>query len=264
MSLPRVVLVLIQAFANHIAFIPPNPTPQKARYHTDELYILQIAPLIFKIHQIIIWICTFFEVLYYVGTFVPAPLPPTQSTSPLSSLSALPSLICPSSSSPSSPSSPLTLTPLFLIGVSACVLGTYIRLDCFKTLGHLFTFDLTLLPEHRLITSRFYRYVRHPAYTGSMLLVMGLAFSHLSEGSWLTECGPLSVRYPFSGLMGSAAEGGGKRVAAVVIWASWWIWTLAVGISRADAEDKQMKKVFGREWEEYAANVPWWFFPGLI
>jgi len=132
------------------------------------------------------------------------------------------------------------------MGVLAVVLGSYIRLDCFKALGELFTFDLTVQPNHRLITSRFYGYVRHPAYTGSMLLVIGLALSHLTEGSWLTECGPLNAH-------GSA----------VVVWAGWWMWTLAVGLSRAAAEDKQMQKLFQGEWERYAANVPWWFFPGL-
>ncbi|KAF9495908.1 hypothetical protein BDN71DRAFT_806382 [Pleurotus eryngii] len=230
MSLARVVLVLIQAVSNQWACTPPNPTPPKARYHTDELYILQIAPLIFKVHQAIIWLCTTFEVLFYLGTLLPV-------SSPTSFIN---SLVCPSQCN-------LKVTPLFVIGVMASVLGTYVRLDCFKALGELFTFDLTVLPQHRLVTTRFYAHVRHPAYTGSMLLVAGLACSHLSRGSWLTECGPLYA--PGS---------------AIVVWAAWWIWTLAVGISRADAEDKQMKKLFQTEWEEYAANVPWWFLPGLI
>ncbi|KAF8828312.1 hypothetical protein HHX47_DHR4000930 [Lentinula edodes] len=158
MSLARATLVIVQALTNHWACTPPNPTQQKSRYHTEELYILQIAPLVFK----------------------------------------------------------------------------------------LFTFDLTVHPEHRLVTSSFYAYVRHPAYTGSMLLVAGIAFSHLTEGSWLTECGPLK-----------------SNGSALVVWAAWWVWTLAVGVSRAEAEDKQMQKMFPGEWERYAENVAWWFFPGL-
>jgi protein-S-isoprenylcysteine O-methyltransferase Ste14 len=127
------------------------------------------------------------------------------------------------------------------------MLGAYIRLDCFRTLGELFTFDLTVHPEHRLVTSRFYAYVRHPAYTGSILVVSGLAFSHFTQGSWLTTCGPL--RIPGT---------------ATLVWALWWAWTLCVGFSRAEAEDRQMKKLFGTEWDTYAAQVPWWFFPGLL
>ncbi|KDR67188.1 hypothetical protein GALMADRAFT_1130858 [Galerina marginata CBS 339.88] len=235
MSFARVVLVTIQALFNGLACTPPNPTSQKLRYHTEEMYILQIAPLIFKIHQLIAYLCAAFEILYYLRTVIPvsSPFPP------------LTGLICPASPVPGSSS--IRLTPPFVLGVVAVVLGAYIRLDCFKTLGHLFTFDLTIHPEHRLVTSRFYAYVRHPAYTGSLLLVFGLAFSHLTRGSWMTECGPLR-----------------SERTALVVWAVWWLWTFCVGISRADAEDKQMRKLFKEEWDAYATAVPWWFFPGII
>ncbi|EAU92095.1 hypothetical protein CC1G_09616 [Coprinopsis cinerea okayama7 len=231
MSLTRVVLVLVQAFCNGLACTPPNPTSPKQRYHTEEMYILQIAPLIFKCHQIICWGCALFEVLHYLAAFFQLP----------TVLPAASSLVC------LAPQANIRLTPMFIIGVLSVVLGCYIRLDCFKTLGNMFTFDLTVHPEHRLVTNRFYSYVRHPAYTGSMMLVIGLAFSHLTRGSWLTECGPLR-----------------NRAAAIVVWAVWWLWTFCVGISRADAEDKQMRKLFEDEWTAYAQAVPWWFFPGLV
>jgi protein-S-isoprenylcysteine O-methyltransferase Ste14 len=179
----------------------------------------------------ILWACAAFEILFYVGTIIPTALPAPFASSPLCF-----------TSQPN-----IRFTPFFAIGVVAVVLGTYIRLDCFHTLGQLFTFDLTIHPEHKLITSRFYAYVRHPSYTGSILLIAGLAFSHLTEGSWLTECGPL--RAPGS---------------ATIVWVLWWMWTLAVAVSRAEAEDKQMRKLFHEEWETYAAHVPWWFLPGLI
>ncbi|KXN85401.1 hypothetical protein AN958_11373 [Leucoagaricus sp. SymC.cos] len=241
MSVSRVALVCIQAFANQVATTPPNPTPPKGRYHTDELYILQIAPLIFKCHQIIFWFAATFEVLYFLHPFLPLPSPP-----PNPSLTN--TLICPlNPSHPTSDPNPIHVTPSFLIGVVAVVLGAYIRLDCFKALGQMFTFDLTIHPEHTLVTNRFYSYVRHPAYTGSLLLVGGLTLSHLTKGSWLTECGPL---------MSTWSAGG--------VWALWWIWVISVGISRAQAEDGQMRKLFKDEWETYATNVPWWFFPGII
>ncbi|KAF9456888.1 hypothetical protein BDZ94DRAFT_1176712 [Collybia nuda] len=234
MSLTRVSLVIAQALCNQLACTPPNPTPSKGRYHTDELYILQIAPLIFKIHQFIIWFCAAFEILFYLATVLPFP-----STLPISPST----LFC-----PLPPQNPVVYaTPLFIIGVLAVALGTYIRIDCFRTLGKLFTFDLTVHPEHKLVTSRFYAYVRHPAYTGSILVVAGLAFSHLTSGSWMTACGPLRV-----------------PGTAMLVWALWWVWTLCVGVSRAEAEDKQMQKLFKDEWETYAAQVPWWFFPGVI
>ncbi|KAJ4467021.1 hypothetical protein J3R30DRAFT_2087595 [Lentinula aciculospora] len=241
MSLARVTLVIVQALTNHWACTPPNPTQQKSRYHTEELYILQIAPLVFKLHMVIIWICAFFEVIFYLSTLsVFGSSPMISSVSPFA-VPVLKTFVCPATSSPH-----IRVSPFFIIGIIAVVLGSYIRLDCFKTLGKLFTFDLTVHPEHRLVTTSFYGYVRHPAYTGSMLLVAGIAFSHLTEGSWLTECGPLR-----------------SNGSALIVWAAWWVWTLAVGVSRAEAEDKQMQKMFPGEWERYAENVAWWFFPGL-
>ena len=45
----RAALVLVQVLSNHRAFLPPNKTPEKGRYHTEEPYVLQIAPLVFKV-----------------------------------------------------------------------------------------------------------------------------------------------------------------------------------------------------------------------
>ena len=56
MSLTRAALVVVQAFANGVVCTPPNPTPKKQRYHTEQMYILQIAPAVFKVcmrHQLL-------------------------------------------------------------------------------------------------------------------------------------------------------------------------------------------------------------------
>lgn len=49
LTLIRAALTLVQALSNHRAFLPPNKTPVKGRYHTEEAYVLQIAPSIFKV-----------------------------------------------------------------------------------------------------------------------------------------------------------------------------------------------------------------------
>jgi protein-S-isoprenylcysteine O-methyltransferase Ste14 len=180
-----------------------------------------------QLHRYVFWTCTVFEILACLNSMIFPPLP-----------SVVQTMIC-----PRSPSN-MHFTPLFAIGILAVALGAYIRLDCFKALGHLFTFDLTVHPDHRLVTERFYTYVRHPSYTGSMLLVIGLTLSHLTPGSWLTEC---AVPYWF----------------ATALSAAWWAWTWSVGTSRAQAEDRQMRKLFQADWDAYAERVPWWFFPGL-
>jgi len=221
MSLARVTLLAIQAASNHLACTLPNPTPSaKGRYYMNELYILQVGPLIYKFHKFAVWLCLACETLCYIS---------------------------PSFIDPLAPSTSLQINSLFLIGVLAVILGTYIRLDCFHTLGTFFTIDLAVHPQHKLVTSRFYAHVRHPSYTGSLLLVFGFSFSHLTQGSWVTSCGPLRI----PGM-------------AILVCALWWAWTLCVVIGRADAEDKMMRKLFGAEWEMYAAQVPWSFFPGIM
>ncbi|KAJ7774943.1 hypothetical protein B0H16DRAFT_1303911 [Mycena metata] len=242
MSLVRVILICIQAVCNQMAFTPPNPSiaPGVSRFNTDQPYLLQIAPLIAKLHQKLVWISASFEILYYLFTLISRP----GRASPVC-LGSRPDI---------------RLTPWFCIGWTAVILGTYIRLDCFRTLtsanrhnadmagGQFFTFDLTVHREHKLVTDQgFYRYVRHPAYTGSLLITAGLSLSHMTRGNWSTECGPLLI--PFSGF---------------IIGSSWFLWTLAVGLSRVDAEDKEMRKLSPQEWDAWARDVPWWFLPGLI
>lgn len=208
-----------------------NVGPNSALYFSSKWYSILLVTSIdnhSQISPIIIWTCTLFEALLYLST-------PKASPSPFISFP-----LC-LSSQPH-----IHTTPLLITGVLISSLGTYIRLDCFRTLGEHFTFDLTILPKHKLITHRLYGYVRHPSYTGGMFLVAGLTLSHLTKGSWLTECSPLG------------ASG------TIVVWATWWTWSLAVARSRAEAEDKALRKTFNEEWDRYAVTVPYWFFPGLI
>ncbi|KAJ7440608.1 hypothetical protein FB451DRAFT_1569521 [Mycena latifolia] len=184
--------------------------PDRGRYHTDQVYIFQIAPSVLRAHQLILRVCTAFEDLYYLASLPQFFL--------LSSYTEVVLL---------SGHTSLRATPLFVAGVIAVVLGASIRLICFHALGELFTFDLSVLPQHRLSTTGPSRCVRHPAYTGSLTVIVGLAFSHLSPGSWLFECGPLHRR-PASG---------------VAIGAVWWLWTLGL-LNRAEAEDKEMRMLF--------------------
>ncbi|KAJ7776889.1 hypothetical protein DFH07DRAFT_877059 [Mycena maculata] len=229
MSLLRLTLIGVQAVCNQMAFTPPNPSVAQTviRFHTEEPYFLQIAPFISRVHMQGVYIIAVCEALYYLFS-----LGPLRSTGLSICLASEPHI---------------QITLLFCIGWTAVIVGTYIRLACFRTLKEFFTFDLTIHPEHKLITNGFYSYVRHPAYTGSLLITAGLSLSHLSRGNWATECGPLMV--PFSGVM---------------IGMLWFLWTLAVGLSRVDAEDKQMRKMFPQEFDAWAARVPWWFLPGLI
>lgn len=54
------------------------------------------------------------------------------------------------------------------------------------TLGHAFRTSVTLLDDHQLITRGPYRLLRHPAYTGGILIFAGIG---LAIGNWLSVVG---------------------------------------------------------------------------
>ena len=68
-------------------------------------------------------------------------------------------------------------------GLVVMILGIVIRWAAIRTLGRYFTGKVLIQPGHQLVRKGLYRYVRHPAYTGSLLAHAGLG---LSFSNWLT------------------------------------------------------------------------------
>jgi protein-S-isoprenylcysteine O-methyltransferase Ste14 len=91
--------------------------------------------------------------------------------------------------------------------------------------------------------------VRHPSYSGALLAALGVALCHLSPGTWLVEC---------AGLF----EPQNRRILAAV-WAVGSSVICAALTSRMRKEDAMLQKNFGREWDEWAARVPYKIIPGL-
>jgi len=66
-------------------------------------------------------------------------------------------------------------SPIFPIsGIILILCGLLIRWTAVLSLQHHFTVDVSIIKEHRLIKKGIYRYVRHPAYAGSLLSFFGL------------------------------------------------------------------------------------------
>lgn len=145
----------------------------------------------------------------------------------------------------------LHVTPASVAGLVLVAFGSLVRLTCFRRLGTLFTFDLTILPTHNLITNGPYAWVRHPAYTGTLSMCLGIALVNLTPGGWLVE----------SGVLGRGSFAAGLRALGAAVWFGWW---LAVGMRRCRAEDAELKKKFGSEWDVYASRVRYWYIPGVL
>ena len=65
---------------------------------------------------------------------------------------------------------------LYLAGLGLFLLGLALRWYSIFYLGRFFTTNVAIAPDHRLIETGPYRFVRHPSYTGSMLMVIGFGW----------------------------------------------------------------------------------------
>lgn len=63
------------------------------------------------------------------------------------------------------------------MGVTFIIVGIIIRLKAVLTLKKAFTLNVQTSNEQHLITSGLYRFIRHPAYTGSIISLIGIALS---------------------------------------------------------------------------------------
>ncbi len=78
-----------------------------------------------------------------------------------------------------------TITPpfaAFVAGEIVFVAGAAIRLSAIRTLGAYFTTTVQTSSDQTVITSGPYRIVRHPSYTGLLLIALG---GSLVYGNWL-------------------------------------------------------------------------------
>ena len=69
------------------------------------------------------------------------------------------------------------------LGLILLVAGITIRWTAVYTLGKYFTGTVLIRNDHRLIRSGLYKYLRHPAYAGSLLAHLGLG---LSFSNWFS------------------------------------------------------------------------------
>lgn len=72
----------------------------------------------------------------------------------------------------------LTLPAYFAkIGMLITAVGICIRIKAVLTLKKAFTLNVQISKEQQLITNGMYKFVRHPAYTGSILSLLGVSIA---------------------------------------------------------------------------------------
>ncbi|KAF8893024.1 hypothetical protein BD779DRAFT_1137994 [Infundibulicybe gibba] len=142
----------------------------------------------------------------------------------------------------------LAASPTFLAGAALIVSGACIRDRCYKTLGTLFTFERTIRPGHRLVTSGPYSIVRHPSYAALIPIYFGIGLWHTDRNSWLRQSSVLD------------ASVGRILVGSIVT--SFILASIPL-LGRPPKEDATLKEEFGEQWERWAKQVPYALIPGI-
>jgi protein-S-isoprenylcysteine O-methyltransferase Ste14 len=70
----------------------------------------------------------------------------------------------------------------FALGMVVLLAGIGLRAWSFRTLGQYFTFTVKVSPDQTVVSSGPYRLLRHPSYTGLMLITAGIG---LASANWL-------------------------------------------------------------------------------
>ncbi|WP_346983633.1 isoprenylcysteine carboxylmethyltransferase family protein [Chryseobacterium sp. POE27] len=72
---------------------------------------------------------------------------------------------------------------IYYLGAGCIWIGIILRFIIIKSLGKYFTVDVTIRQDHKIKKEGFYKYVRHPSYTFSLLTSLGLG---LYLNNWLS------------------------------------------------------------------------------
>lgn len=89
---------------------------------------------------------------------------------------------------------PLTLNT-FITGLILFILGTFLRLWSVSILGRLFTFEIGIRAQHQMLEKGPYRLVRHPGYTGYLVMLLGMSLIYHSLGHFVVVIAAFSALY---------------------------------------------------------------------
>ncbi|GJE88883.1 isoprenylcysteine carboxylmethyltransferase family protein [Phanerochaete sordida] len=140
------------------------------------------------------------------------------------------------------------ITPAFVVGAALILAGGYLRLWCYRTLGKYFTFQVTILEDHQLVTGGPYALVRHPSYTGACMMILGATIMLFAGDGFVVACRV-------------------QDTPAVWLTRAWRVlapYTVFGLVRRSWVEDAQLKKNFGVAWESYRQSVPYLFVPYVL
>ncbi|TEB29668.1 ICMT-domain-containing protein [Coprinellus micaceus] len=237
--------LLVSATYVHLSLSPPNPPVQKEECyrHKDNVNTLfeTFVQYITFCSKTMVWMAVAAEL------FVTAIYHALRATPPWRYECLWTSLHARTSGDP--PPWATECSPFILLGATLIAFGTVLRLWCFRTLGPLFTFEITIRPKHELVTSGPYAWVRHPSYAGIYVTLTGASLLFLTpNATWVNASGTRT----WLGML------------LVAFWCVKCIFAFRGTCLRVSAEDQVLKETFGEEWEVYRERVPWRLAPWVF
>ncbi|RKP24958.1 hypothetical protein SYNPS1DRAFT_3492, partial [Syncephalis pseudoplumigaleata] len=121
-----------------------------------------------------------------------------------------------------------------------CLLAMEIRAWSMRELGRFFTFQIGVSKDQHIVKTGPYRYVRHPSYTGLIMMIPCSVIGQIGAAStmiWLLNDAL------FCHVMGLLVCLGTALIAIPI-----------VVFVRLPQEEKMLSDTFGKEWEEFAAT----------
>ncbi|PPQ85014.1 hypothetical protein CVT25_010403 [Psilocybe cyanescens] len=232
MSIAKLATTLVLGLAIHVSTTPPNPSiPTNKRRLEEGLVDVHTSTFVLKATY---WAHALIETVIIIGAHW-----------------------CPQSDSykqllqyllPHGGQNSISLSPYATAAAVLGVLAGIGRHLCYRSLGRHFTFHVTVLKGHKLITTGPYGLVRHPAYSSGLSLFPAMFGYCMAPGSWLRES---------------------RMYADMKAWVVLFPILFALAslfiksCLRLNAEDEMLRKEFGKEWEMWARRVRYKLIPGV-
>lgn len=82
-------------------------------------------------------------------------------------------------------------------GLVLIVVGLVVRWTAILTLWKYFTVDVSIVGDHKIVSTGLYKFLRHPAYTGSLLSFLGLGLVFLNWLSLIVVVVPITAAFVY-------------------------------------------------------------------
>jgi len=83
------------------------------------------------------------------------------------------------------------------IGIGLIIAGMLYRFVAIYTLGRYFTVNVTIRTDHKIVKQGLYKYVRHPAYFGSLLSFFANGIALNNWYSWVITFIPVFIAFTY-------------------------------------------------------------------